>query len=243
MSARDAAGNVWVQREGRHAHRATEREFQAAVIELAGLTGWAVYHTHDSRRSAAGFPDLVLARDGQVVLAELKRDAQARVTPEQHAWLAALAPDSDAPAQHAAYLWTPASWGEIEAVLTGGRERRGLDAERRIAELKAALARERERTAELDALRGRVVELEAACVMSGQCVDARAADPRFQHSPPSAQHQPTPAASAAEQRLDPRGEYTPPPAAQPYAVNPAHHACCGAPIVGGGHACADEGGG
>ena len=31
--------------------------------------------------------------------------------------------------------------------------------------------------------------------------------------------------------------------AQPYAVNPAHHACCGAPIVGGGHACADEEGG
>ena len=36
----------------------TEKGFQAAVVELARLRGWLVYHTYDSRRSAKGFPDL-----------------------------------------------------------------------------------------------------------------------------------------------------------------------------------------
>ena len=38
----------------------TEKAFQTAVVELAELCGWKVYHTYDSRRSAPGFPDLVL---------------------------------------------------------------------------------------------------------------------------------------------------------------------------------------
>lgn len=40
-----------------------ERDFQAAVMELARLLGWRVYHTWDSRKSEPGFPDLVLVRD------------------------------------------------------------------------------------------------------------------------------------------------------------------------------------
>ena len=39
-----------------------ESDFQRAVIEMARLHGWLVYHTHDSRRSAPGFPDLVLVQ-------------------------------------------------------------------------------------------------------------------------------------------------------------------------------------
>ena len=40
----------------------SERAFQTAVLELAQVTGWRSYHPHDSRRSAAGYPDLTLVR-------------------------------------------------------------------------------------------------------------------------------------------------------------------------------------
>ena len=40
----------------------TETQLQSAIIELARLTGWLVYHTHDSRHSAKGFPDLCMVR-------------------------------------------------------------------------------------------------------------------------------------------------------------------------------------
>lgn len=66
----------------------TEKELLAAVRQVAQLTGWRVYHTHDSRRSEAGFPDLVLVRD-RVLYRELKT-ARGRTTPEQDAWLEAL---------------------------------------------------------------------------------------------------------------------------------------------------------
>ena len=36
----------------------TEGEFQAWVLDLANRNGWLAYHTHDSRKSAAGFPDV-----------------------------------------------------------------------------------------------------------------------------------------------------------------------------------------
>ena len=46
------------------------------------------YHTHDSRRSAKGFPDLVLAKNGVVLIVELKTDTGV-ATPDQVAWLLA----------------------------------------------------------------------------------------------------------------------------------------------------------
>lgn len=51
--------------------RISEKEFQAQVLDLARLTGWLCYHPHDSRRSAPGFPDLVLVRPPVVEDAEL----------------------------------------------------------------------------------------------------------------------------------------------------------------------------
>lgn len=68
----------------------TEDELQRAVIELARGLGWLVYHTHDSRRSQAGFPDLVLVRGDRVLYRELKSTA-GRIRPEQQVWLDALA--------------------------------------------------------------------------------------------------------------------------------------------------------
>ena len=51
-------------------------DFQPQVVKLAKLCGWRPYHTHDSRRSAAGFPDLILIKDGWLIAAELKVDAR-----------------------------------------------------------------------------------------------------------------------------------------------------------------------
>ncbi|MBM4407820.1 MAG: VRR-NUC domain-containing protein [Chloroflexi bacterium] len=69
----------------------TERELQDAIVQVARLHGWLVYHTYDSRRSDPGFPDLVLVhvKRGQLWFLECK-SARGRVTPEQQDWLSAL---------------------------------------------------------------------------------------------------------------------------------------------------------
>lgn len=94
------------------AHQMTERELQRAVVSLAHLRGWHTYHTYDSRRSAAGFPDLVLVRE-YVVFAELKSE-KGKLRPEQLAWQQWLAE-----AHYHVRLWRPSDWlsGEIERTL------------------------------------------------------------------------------------------------------------------------------
>ncbi len=64
----------------------TEKQFQTAVLKLAKLHGWLAYHTHDSRRSQPGFPDLVLIREGQLIVAELKT-MKGRLSKAQEEWL------------------------------------------------------------------------------------------------------------------------------------------------------------
>ena len=92
----------------------TEAQLQAAVVELARFFGWRHYHAFDSRRSARGWPDLVLCRPPRLVFVELK-SAGGRLTPEQRDWLAALA---GVPGIEAG-VWRPADWtdGRIEAAL------------------------------------------------------------------------------------------------------------------------------
>lgn len=94
----------------------TEREFQQRVTDLATLHGWRWYHTHDSRRSPSGFPDLVLVRPNRLIFAELKSNT-GRTTPQQEAWLAALRQVSHS-TNVAAYLWRPADWPTIIDELT-----------------------------------------------------------------------------------------------------------------------------
>lgn len=90
----------------------SEKELMAVVVELATLLGWRSYHTHDSRRSGPGFPDMVLVRDGRLLFVELKSE-RGKLTYPQRAWLSALhvCPSAEV------YEWRPSSWPEIEAVL------------------------------------------------------------------------------------------------------------------------------
>lgn len=119
----------------------TEAEFQAQVVDLAKLHGWQVFHALPVQRASdgkhrtafqgdAGFPDLVMARDGRIVVAELKREGQ-KPRPEQLDWLSALAGvvwrqehravvvglDPGAPPTVYVALWRPSDWESIEAVL------------------------------------------------------------------------------------------------------------------------------
>jgi hypothetical protein len=107
----------------------TERQLQESIIELATVLGWLSYHTFDSRRSTAGFPDLVLVRGSRILFAELK-DAKGARSLEQDVWAEQLERVATAVAKlaeceftdpaHIGYrLWRPADWhsGDIEREL------------------------------------------------------------------------------------------------------------------------------
>lgn len=91
----------------------SEKDFQDAVLDLAHLNGWQTYHTYESRRSAAGFPDLFLVRPPRIVIAELKT-ARGRITSAQRAWLDLL---ERCPGVEV-YVWRPAGFDEIARVLS-----------------------------------------------------------------------------------------------------------------------------
>lgn len=90
----------------------SESQWQGRVVDLAAWQGWRTYHTYDSRRSAPGFPDLVMVRGTRLIFAELK-SATGRVSVDQRAWLADLAccPGIET------HLWRPADWDDVQTTL------------------------------------------------------------------------------------------------------------------------------
>lgn len=102
----------------------TEQQFEDWIIDLAKLFKWRVHHTRPARtnkgwrtpiKGDAGFPDLVLARGGRIIIAELKSE-QGRMTKEQEDWLRALGCcDETNPIE--AYVWRPKDRREIEETL------------------------------------------------------------------------------------------------------------------------------
>ena len=95
-----------------------EDDFLAAVIELATLCHWLVYHTYDSRRSQAGFPDLVLVKPDKLIFAELKTTKGA-IRPAQRKWLDTLATMAIEQSQVEIYLWRPDDWDGIVKIIAG----------------------------------------------------------------------------------------------------------------------------
>lgn len=99
-----------------------EAEFQAQVVELAGICGWRTLHVRRSigkgqrwttTTSIKGWPDLVIMRppDG-LIFAELKVPPHT-TTPEQDDVLSFL---SGFPFAEVV-VWTPADWDDIKAAL------------------------------------------------------------------------------------------------------------------------------
>jgi len=85
----------------------SEAAFQSWVIAEAKRHGWLVAHVTDSRRQdTTGLPDMVLARNGLVILAELKTETGG-VRDEQKEWLAASGN----------HLWRPSMRAKISAML------------------------------------------------------------------------------------------------------------------------------
>ena len=85
----------------------SEAQFTSAVIELAKYRGWMVCHFRPARTARGwrtpiegdkGFPDLVLARNGVVLFAELKI-GKARLRVDQEKWSKELP---------TLFVWTPA---------------------------------------------------------------------------------------------------------------------------------------
>ena len=83
-----------------------------AVIQAAEILGWRYYHTHNSKRSPSGFPDLVLVRRGRIIFAELKVGSNVP-TPAQQEWIE----DLDECEGVDVYVWTPDDWPEIKRAL------------------------------------------------------------------------------------------------------------------------------
>ena len=90
----------------------TEAAFEALVEAYAKDNGWRVYHTHDSRGSDPGYPDLTLCRPPHVVFAELKTKT-GRLRSSQVAWNLDLAACPGV----RAFVWRPTDWPQVEAVL------------------------------------------------------------------------------------------------------------------------------
>lgn len=104
----------------------TEAEFQAAVIDLARLSGWLVHHTRPARTADGwrtpiqgdkGFPDLVLVheRTGRQLLVELKSET-GRLSEDQLRWGRALMAGCG-PNNYR--VWRPSDWDELARELRG----------------------------------------------------------------------------------------------------------------------------
>lgn len=98
----------------------SERQFQDQVVRFARLHQWRVYHTYDSRRSAAGFPDLLLCRlhpttrgtTTELVFFEVKAE-RGRLTDAQSEWLFLL----NAVPGVLARVVRPSDWPSIVEIL------------------------------------------------------------------------------------------------------------------------------
>lgn len=93
-----------------------ECDFQRSVVEAAEALGWTCWHDNDSRRNAAGLPDLICIHPVQkrTLWLELKRETGRR-RPAQIAFLTLLAM-----AGQEAHMVRPSEMDEVIEILKGG---------------------------------------------------------------------------------------------------------------------------
>ena len=94
------------------------KELQPWVMDMAQGAGWLCYHTHDSRRSEGGFPDIIAVRGTRCLAVELKVQSasKGKVSEKQEAWLQVL---SQVPGIEC-HVWRPMDWldGTIREALS-----------------------------------------------------------------------------------------------------------------------------
>ncbi|MFD3511899.1 VRR-NUC domain-containing protein [Streptomyces sp. NPDC058657] len=101
----------------------TEERFRRQVRQLAAMRGWTLaYHTHNSQRSDAGWPDEVYGHPTAIrtLFVELKTNT-GRIRPAQRDWLKHLAGCGFEVA-----LWRPRDLGLIVNTLAPGGPRAQL---------------------------------------------------------------------------------------------------------------------
>ncbi len=108
----------------------TEQSFTTELLKWAKTYGWRCFHVRNSGHAGMtavqgdkGFPDLVLVKPPRLIFAELKIGKK-KPTPEQQAWLDALAENSGdvygMPSNAVeTFVWRPEDWSSILAVLSG----------------------------------------------------------------------------------------------------------------------------
>jgi hypothetical protein len=110
----------------------SERRWEGQVCMWARCGGWLAMHTRTAVlvptaagkryqktadwRTDAGWPDWAFARDGVLLLAELKQEG-GYVEPLQRAWMSELFPIGHHP--ELGYAWFPRQWREVRRVLAG----------------------------------------------------------------------------------------------------------------------------
>lgn len=100
----------------------TEAQFTETVIALAKLNGWMVAHFRPAldrgkwktaMSGDVGFPDLVLARGGVVIFAELKSNV-GKLRREQGHWLTELAGQGG---HNLVAVWRPSDLERVKVLL------------------------------------------------------------------------------------------------------------------------------
>lgn len=101
----------------------TEAEFQEMCVARARARGWLVHHDRRQDKGIGGdpgFPDLVLAKNGRIIFAELKSQ-RGRITQEQSHWIHHLNPEWDFPDKYHdevhVHIWRPADWPAIQQII------------------------------------------------------------------------------------------------------------------------------
>jgi hypothetical protein len=93
----------------------SERRWQEQVLAWADRGGWLAYHTFDSRRSAPGFPDLVLLRRDWLRLPELKAN-HGHLSARQEVWQTGIAQVRNIEGG----VWYPRDYQLVRDILLGG---------------------------------------------------------------------------------------------------------------------------
>jgi len=105
--------------------KVSERQLQAAIIEIAKWEGWMVFHAlpvqnqngrwRTATQGHTGFPDLVMAHKTRGILFVELKTTVGRISDNQQAWI-----DTLKAAGAEIYVWRPRDLQEARLILRNG---------------------------------------------------------------------------------------------------------------------------